>query len=132
MQILKSLRLCDAFEDALRCLGDGSGGPWFIFWSKVCPKRMPKGCPKIVKRELKNRTPDKYGKCGFHIVFVRFGPCRHFQKSYVFRLLWGTKVGSRHRSTRNSSVGLESSRRLFWRPVVGVNLKVQIEDYLDA
>ena len=59
-QILKSLRPCDAFEGSLRRLGDGSGGPWCVFWTKVCPKRVPKGCPKGVKRELKNKAPAKY------------------------------------------------------------------------
>ena len=122
MQILKSLRPCDGFEGSLRRLGDGSGGPWCVFWSKVCPKRMPKGCPKGVKRELKNRTPAKHDKCCFDAVFIGLWPCRHSQKSHIFGLLWGTKVGSKNRSTRKPlpSMPLEAlvtSWRLFGRPV---------------
>ena len=81
LQTLKSIGPTEAFHGSSRRLGDGSGGPWCVFWSKVCPKRVPKGCPKGVKRELKNRTTAKYGKCGFDTVFIRFGPRRHSQKS---------------------------------------------------
>ena len=97
-------------------------GPWCVSWSKMCSKRVPKGGLKGVKRELKNRTPAKYGKCGFDTGFIRFGPRRHFQKSYIFGVLWGTKVGSKDRSTRKPlrSMPLEAlvtSWRLFGRPV---------------
>ena len=74
----RSQAMC-CFRRFLEAPWDSSGGPLCVFWSKVRSKRMLKECPKGVKRKPKNRTPDKYGKCGFDIVFIRFWPCRHSQ-----------------------------------------------------
>ena len=102
-------------------LGDGSGGPCCVFWWKVCPKKGAKRVPERVERELKNRARAKHGKCGFDTVFIGFWPCRHSQKSHVLGLLWGSKVGCKHTSTRKQLrcrplEALVNSWRVFWQP----------------
>ena len=90
---------------------------------KVDPKRCQKEVKEGFKKELKNRTPAKYGKCGFDTVFTRFSARRHSQKYHILGVFWGTKVGLKNRSTRKPfrSMPLEalvSSWRVFWRPAL--------------